>query len=144
MRETNCNRLILMCFLIFCAMSASAETSKTAASDSYAPIPVYTIYPPLKPHGSADDALATGQVVDSHYPMAAPASKPWHMAFLFPHIKDPYWVDSSYGLISEARRLGVAVDIFPADGYDDLIGQLHKMDEVIAAKYDAIVISPIS
>ena len=42
------------------------------------------------------------------------------------------------------RSLGVAVDIFPADGYDDLVGQLRKMDEVIAAKYDAIVISPIS
>lgn len=115
-----------------------------ATTDSFAPIPVYTIYPPLKPHGSADDALATGQVIDDHYPMAAPATKPWHIAFLFPHIKDPYWVDCSYGLISEARRLGVAIDIFPADGYDDLIGQLHKMDQVIAAKYNAIVISPIS
>lgn len=59
-------------------------------------------------------------------------------------MKDPYWIGCSYGVISEAKRLGIAVDIFPADGYDDLIGQLRKMDEAIAAKYDAIVISPIS
>ena len=76
--------------------------------------------------------------------MAAHASKPWRIAFLFPHMKDPYWVSCSYGVISEAKRLGVAVDILPADGYTDLVGQLRKMDEAIVAKYDAIVISPIS
>lgn len=134
-------QIILYVLLLGAAATASADTVPAGGFD---PIPVYTIYPPLKPHGSADDALATGRVVDETYPMAAHASKPWRIAFLFPHIKDPYWVDCTYGLISEAQRLGVAVDIFPADGYDDLIGQLRKMDEVIAAKYDAIVISPIS
>jgi protein TorT len=108
------------------------------------PIPVYSIYPPLKKHGSADDALATGKVINETYSMAAPATKSWRIAFLFPHVKDPYWVDCTYGLITEAKRLGVAIDILPADGYDDLVGQLRKLDEVIAAKYDAIVISPIS
>ena len=58
----------------------------------FAPIPVSSIYPPLKTHGSADDALATGHVYDETYRMAAPASKPWRIAFLFPHLKDPYWV----------------------------------------------------
>ena len=108
------------------------------------PIPVSAIYPPLKTHGSADDALATGHVRDETYRMAEAAGKPWRIAFLFPHIKDPYWVGCDYGVISEARRLGIAVDIMPADGYNDLIGQLRSMDEAIAAKYDAIVISPIS
>ena len=107
------------------------------------PIPVSAIYPPLKTRGSADEALATGQVRDETYRMTEPASKPWRIAFLFPHLKDPYWVGCNYGVISEAKRLGVAVDIIPSDGYDDLIGQLRRMDEAIAAKYDAIVISPI-
>ncbi|MDD4946273.1 MAG: TMAO reductase system periplasmic protein TorT [Gallionella sp.] len=117
-----------------------------AASDivSFAPVPVQTIYPPLKPNGSADDALATGRVVEEFYPMAVPATRPWRIAYLFPHVKDPYWVDCSYGLMTEARRLGVAVDIMPADGYDDLIGQLRETDRAIAKKYDAIVLSPIS
>lgn len=137
---------IILCFLIFSAVvfPASADTSQLPTAGNFSPIPAYFIYPPVKPNGSADEALSSGRVVDDFYPMAAPASKPWRIAFLFPHIKDPYWVDCTYGLISEAKRLGVAVDIFPADGYDDLIGQLRKMDEVIAAKYDAIVISPIS
>lgn len=108
------------------------------------PIPVFSIYRPVKPQGSADQALASGRVVAGSYAMAERASKPWRIAFLFPHIKDPYWIGCSYGVISEARRLGIAVDIFPANGYNDLVGQLRRMDEVIAAKYDAIVLSPIS
>ncbi len=133
---------LLMSSTVFSA--ASADSAAAPAAGEFAPIPVFFIYPPLKAHGSADDALSGGRVVDGFYPMAGRAHKPWRIAFLFPHIKDPYWVDCTYGLISEAKRLGVAVDILPADGYDDLVGQLRKMDEAIAAKYDAIVISPIS
>lgn len=132
---------------ILCAFLLSATMTSASAGNpvgTFDPIPVYSIYPPVKPHGSADEALSSGRIVDGRYAMAAPASKPWRIAFLFPHIKDPYWVGCSYGVISEAKRLGVAVDIFPAEGYDDLIGQLRKMDEAIAAKYDAIVISPLS
>ena len=131
-------RQILSCLVLVCTAVGFAS------ADSFEPIPVYAIYPPVKPNGSADDALASGRVVNDSYVMAAHASKPWRIAFLFPHMKDPYWVGCSYGVISEAKRLGVAVDILPADGYTDLVGQLRKMDEAIAAKYDAIVISPIS
>lgn len=110
----------------------------------FAPIPVELIYPPLKANASADDALATGQVRNAKFAMVDRASKPWRIAFLFPHLKDPYWLGCSYGLIGEARRLGVAADVFVSDGYDDLVGQLRQMDEAIAARYDAIVLSPLS
>jgi protein TorT len=95
-------------------------------------------------NGTADDALASGRLVQGVYAPAAHASKRWRIAFLFPHLKDPYWSGCAYGVISEARRLGVAADILPATGYDDLQGQIQKMDDAIAARYDAIVISPIS
>lgn len=126
--------------IILCALLQNPN----AAAGNFDAIPVYSIYQPLKQHGSADDALASGRVVSGNFVAAAPASKRWRIAFLFPHIKDPYWIGCSYGVVSEARRLGVAVDIFPADGYDDLVGQLRKMDEAMAAKYDAIVVSPLS
>lgn len=135
----------LLCWLFLgCAAASAADTLLPPAVGKFSPIPAYFIYPPVKPQGSADEALLSGRVVTDHYAAAAPASKPWRIAFLFPHIKDPYWVGCSYGVVSEARRLGVAVDIFPADGYNDLIGQLRQMDEAVAAKYDAIVISPLS
>jgi protein TorT len=137
-------RTIAICALMVSAPVVLAADVGVMVVKNFAPIPVYAIYPPLKSNGSADDALTTGRVVEEFSTMAEPASKHWRIAYLFPHVKDPYWVDCTYGLISEARRLGIKVDIFPADGYDDLIGQLRKMDEVIESKYDAIVISPIS
>lgn len=131
---------------LLAALTASAAEggAPVAVAGEFAPIPVHAIFPPVKRHGTADDALTSGRVVNELFAMAAPASKPWRIAFLFPHLKDPYWIGCGYGVISEAKRLGVAVDILPADGYDDLIGQLRKMDEAVAEKYDAIVVSPIS
>jgi protein TorT len=132
----------VMLMLATHCMAADMEEPTNLAS--YAPVPIYSIYPPLKSHSSADEALASGRVVEALYQPAQPASKVWRIAFLFPHLKDSYWIGCSYGVIAEARRLGVAVDIFPAAGYDDMVGQLRKMDMAIAAKYDAIVISPLS
>lgn len=143
-RRPSIARLSTLALLALTAVTATAETRPTPTAGKFDPIPVLSIYPPLKQHASADEALASGRVVSGTYAMAQRSSKRWRIAFLFPHIKDPYWIGCSYGVITEAKRLGIAVDIFPADGYNDLIGQLRKMDEVIAARYDAIVISPIS
>ena len=126
--------------IICCAVLLNAASP----AFGFDPIPVTAIYSPPGSYKSADEALARDRAIEEKFPMAAPASKPWKIAFLFPHLKDPYWVGCDYGVISEARRLGISVDILPSDGYDDLIGQLHAMDLAIAKKYDAIVISPIS
>ncbi|WP_229260422.1 TMAO reductase system periplasmic protein TorT [Duganella alba] len=125
------------------ALSAAPALAQQAAA-KFAPIPVSSIFRPVQANGTADDALASGRVVPGVYAPAARASKHWRIAFLFPHTKDPYWSGCAYGVISEAKRLGVAVDILPAAGYDDLHGQLQKIEEAIAARYDAIVVSPIS
>jgi len=130
-------------FLMTFAMIFCLYLSIPSLARGFSSIPVTSIYSPLR-LGSADEELASGHVIRDNFVMAKPATKPWRIAFLFPHMKDPYWIGCDYGVISEARRLGIQVDIFPAEGYDDLIGQLRMMDEAIAAKYDAIVISPIS
>lgn len=114
------------------------------AAGKFAPIPVQSVFRPLQAKGTADDALASGRVVAGTYAPAPRASRPWRLAFLFPHMKDPYWTSVAYGVLSEARRLGVAAEILPASGYDDLQGQLRLMQQAIAARYDAIVVSPIS
>lgn len=132
-------------FAIAAAHAApGAVTAALPAAVKFDPIPVHFVHRPL-PHGqTADEALRSGRVSTGTYAMTARASRPWRIAFLFPHIKDPYWIGCSYGVISEAQRLGVAVDILPADGYKDLIGQLRQMEEASNGRYDAIVLSPIS
>lgn len=132
---------------MFTAPHAAAEpTAKPALPEvvKFAPIPVHVIQRPLPSQQTADEALRSTRVSNGSYTMTARASRPWRIAFLFPHIKDPYWIGCSYGVISEARRLGVAVDILPAEGYKDLIGQLRQMEEASSGAYDAIVLSPIS
>ncbi|SDG17414.1 MULTISPECIES: TMAO reductase system periplasmic protein TorT [unclassified Duganella] len=140
MRRPRLPRLSPFAALLLCLTPAMAQQPPA----KFAPIPVSAIFRPLQANGTADDALASGRVVTGQYGPAMHASKRWRIAFLFPHTKDPYWSGVAYGVISEARRLGVAADILPSAGYDDLQGQLRKMNEAIAAKYDAIVVSPIS
>lgn len=134
---------VLKALVLCCVAVLSAHALGDTAVKGFEPIITYSIFPPLKANGTADDALATGRVKRGYFPMAAPASKPWRIAFLFPHMKDPYWLGCDYGVIMESRRLGVSARIFAANGYDDLKGQLRKMAEVTAEKYDAIVVSPI-
>lgn len=136
--------LALLATAGLCYAAGPTQQASPKSGQPFAPIPVNSIFRPVQANGTADDALASGRVVAGVYPPAARAGKHWRIAFLFPHMKDPYWAGVAYGVISEARRLGVAVDILPASGYDDLHGQLQKMDEAIAARYDAIVVSPIS
>lgn len=133
----------LMGLLGLPACAIAGAPAAAAHPPRFEPIPVLSIFRPVQHNGSADDALASGRVVPGQYRMAAPASKRWRIAFLFPHLKDPYWSGCAYGVISEAKRLGVGVDILPAQGYNDLAGQLREMDRAIANKYDAIVLSPI-
>lgn len=134
--------------IILITVLASINTIASAISpllnEKIAPISIDAIYSPLKADSTADEALMTGTVKKEVIHMTTPASRPWRIAFLFPHLKDPYWIGSNYGVISEAMRLGIQTDIFVAKGYNDVIGQLIAMDDAIAAKYDAIVISPLS
>lgn len=125
-------------------MNVSALSNTPIAKNKTTPISIHTIYAPLKANSTADEALATSEVKTELLRIAKPAKRPWRIAFLFPHLKDPYWIGSNYGVINEAKRLGIETDIFIAKGYNDLIGQISAMDEAIAAHYDAIVISPIS
>jgi len=72
------------------------------------------------------------------------ASKPWTLCVLIPHLKDSYWISVDYGIVEEAKRLGVKVNVLSAGGYDQLPKQLSEWDDCVAAKADAILLSAIS
>ena len=56
-----------------------------------------------------------------------------------PDLKDSYWVASNYGIVDEARRLGVRAYTFQAGGYDQLPKQLAQFDDCLASNPDAIL-----
>src|SRR5580704_9834503 len=71
-------------------------------------------------------------------------TKPWRLCALFPQMKNVYWVAGSFGLMTEARRDNVSLQLFEAGGYGNLSTQLNQMDNCIASGYDAIIIAAIS
>ena len=72
------------------------------------------------------------------------ASKPWNICVLFPHMKDTFWVAVDYGIVEEARRMGVNMTLYQAGGYENLPKQLSQFDDCLSGNFDAIVIGPIS
>ena len=63
---------------------------------------------------------------------------------LFPHMKDTFWVAVDYGIVEEAKRMGVNMTLYQAGGYENLPKQLSQFDDCMAGNFDAIVVGPIS
>jgi len=72
------------------------------------------------------------------------ALQEWRIRVFIPHLKDAYWLGVNYGLIDEARRLGVRLSIFEAGGYDQLEVQRRQIEDALAAEPDGLIIGAIS
>lgn len=72
------------------------------------------------------------------------AEKKWHICVLFPHMKDSYWVGVDYGIIDQAKKLGVKATIFEAGGYTEAAKQVSQYNDCVALGVDAIIIGAIS
>jgi len=88
--------------------------------------------------------FSTGKAKVVDYVPLEKASKKWNIVALFPHMKDTSWRGANYGLIMEARRLGVKLTILEAGGYDNLNKQLSQYDDALAMGADAILTGVIS
>ncbi|MGE4252448.1 MAG: TMAO reductase system periplasmic protein TorT [Parvibaculaceae bacterium] len=84
----------------------------------------------------------TGKI--STYEPLEKASKAWHVCILFPHVKDIYWVSVAYGVMEEARRLGIKATLLEAGGYSNLVKQIAQYDDCVSLGADAIVLSVVS
>ncbi len=78
------------------------------------------------------------------YTPLAKASKAWEICVSFPHMKDAYWLGVDYGVVEEARRLGVKLQVVEAGGYTELNKQISQIEDCVAAGADAVVIGAIS
>jgi protein TorT len=57
------------------------------------------------------------------------AEKKWNICVLFPHLKDSSWVAVAYGVVEEAKRLGVQMTLLQAGGYENLPKQISQWDD---------------
>ncbi|GLS88541.1 TMAO reductase system periplasmic protein TorT [Cypionkella aquatica] len=72
------------------------------------------------------------------------AAKPWRLCVLYPHLKDAYWLSVNYGMVEEAKRLGVSFDLYEAGGYPNLDRQIEQVKACGKRHMDALILGPVS
>ena len=88
-----------------------------------------------------DDASAS---VPMSYTPLGHAARPWRFCVLYPHLKDAYWLSVNFGMVEEARRLGVAFDVFEAGGYPNLTRQIDQLKGCAGDEFDAVILGAVS
>jgi protein TorT len=112
------------------ALAALVQVGTAKAADQWWPAKIYN--------------LDSGSAKVSDYSPLDKAAKPWNICVLFPHMKDTFWVAVDYGVVEEAKRMGVNMTLYEAGGYENLPKQLSQFDDCMAGDFDAIVVGPIS
>ena len=80
-----------------------------------------------------------------HYQPTAPASRQWRLCISYPHLKDAYWFNVNYGMVQEAKRLGVAFTLVEAGGYLNLERQRQQIEQCTADETtDALIVGTVS
>ncbi|ETX28936.1 TMAO reductase system periplasmic protein TorT [Roseivivax isoporae] len=87
---------------------------------------------------------ADGTVSAVTYEPLESASQPWNICVSFPHMKDAYWLGVDYGVVEEAKRLGVNLNVVEAGGYTELATQISQIEDCVASGADAVIIGAIS
>lgn len=72
------------------------------------------------------------------------AERRWRLCVIYPHLKDAYWLSVNYGMVEEARRLGVSFDLYEAGGYPNLARQIEQVEACGKRKMDALILGPVS
>jgi periplasmic protein TorT len=72
------------------------------------------------------------------------AEKPWRLCVIYPHLKDAYWLSVNYGMVEEAKRLGVSFDLYEAGGYPNLARQIEQVEACGKRAMDALILGPVS
>ncbi len=113
---------------------ATLALGKVAVADWY-PYPVEVWDPPFNmesPRSTVD------------YQPLPKATEPWEICVSFPHMKDAYWLAVDYGVVAEAERQQVKMQLVEAGGYTELGTQINQIEDCVAAGADAVVIGAIS
>lgn len=117
------------------AVAAMMLPGAGLAADAWFPYPAEQTEPAFAADGTR--SAVTYEALDK-------AEKAWNICAALPHMKDAYWLGVDYGLIEEARRLGVKMNITEAGGYTELANQISQIEDCVAGGADAVIIGAIS
>jgi protein TorT len=90
------------------------------------------------------DSADINKVTEGEWTLLDKASKKWSICASLPTMKDPYWNAVDYGLVTQAKRIGVQLTILDAGGYDNLSKQISDLEDCASLGADAILVAAIS
>ena len=99
---------------------------------------------PYKAEETVPPFASDGKKEMMNYTPLTKASKKWDICVSFPHMKDAYWLGVDYGVIEEAKRLGVKLNLVEAGGYTNLNKQISQIEDCVARGANAVIIGAIS
>lgn len=70
--------------------------------------------------------------------------RPYTIGVSFPHLKDPYWLAVNYGIIDQAKALGVGIQLVAAGGYTEITQQINQVEDLASQKVDGVILAAIS
>ncbi len=118
-----------------CCLLVLAAPAGLGAAEAWYPLEVDVWTPPF------NEAM---QRQTQQYMPLKKARKPWNIRVFIPHLKDAYWLGVNFGLIDEARRLGIRLAIQEAGGYGQLAVQRQQIEAALSEKPDGLIIGAIS
>ncbi|WP_194842532.1 TMAO reductase system periplasmic protein TorT [Endozoicomonas sp. OPT23] len=71
------------------------------------------------------------------------ASSRWKLCVLYPHLKDSYWLSVNYGMVDQAKKLGVQLKVMAADGYNSAGQQRNQLQSCRNWQADAILLGSV-
>ncbi len=116
----------ICCLVTFGPISAPAQTKKPGVSP--------TQKAPQTKTGNADEA----------YPRPPKPAKQYTIGLSVPQLNNPHFVNELYGYMDEAEKLGVNLVVVEAGGYQRIDRQVSQIEDLIAHKVNAIIMSATS
>lgn len=139
--------LTLLMFVATCAIISDAVPVHAAEANApWWPIQVRSYYghydAAKKVPGQAATSLKGPTLEEWTPPLKA--NKPYRIGVSFPHLKDSYWQAVNYGIIQEAKRLGVGIKLMESGGYGELETQIKQVNTLRRDGMDGIILGAIS
>lgn len=106
------------------------------------PLPVVAETWPLQVQEVPFDYASPAHRID-YDPLPA-GDRPWKFCVSYPHLKDAYWLSVNYGMVQEARRLGVGFRLVEAGGYPNLDRQIEQITDCVQQGADALIVGTVS
>ena len=137
-------RTLVLIGLVLAGAHAQAAAPHSQAVNPHAPaVPPHSPWPIERWSGDASASPAA----DAPPPAlpALAASRPWRLCAVYPHLKDSYWLAVNYGMVEEARALGIGLRVLEAGGYEHLARQRANITQCTAdPAVDALLVGTVS